>query len=98
MSEFKPCLYLPGLLNLPKVLGWGPMDMQQQRTFHRTRAIYLYMALHRTNNTGLPEDVPDFKSALLNTDIGRCRYITKKLISARYIGQPLIRLQDFFLS
>ncbi len=29
--------------------------MQQQRTFHRT------------NNTGLHADVPDFKSALLNT-------------------------------
>ncbi len=25
MSEFKPYLYLPGmLLNLPKVLAWGP--------------------------------------------------------------------------
>ena len=45
---------------------------------------------HRTNNTGLPADVPEFKSALLNTDIGRCRYIKKWQISARYIGRPLV--------
>ncbi len=31
--------------------------------------------VHRTNNTRLPADVPDFKSALLNLDIGR--YIKK---------------------
>ncbi len=30
---------------------------------------------HRTNNTGLPVDVPDFKSALLNMDIGRCEIL-----------------------
>ncbi|ROL18758.1 hypothetical protein DPX16_7069 [Anabarilius grahami] len=40
--------------------------------------------------TGLPADVPGFKSALLNTDIGRCRYIKKRQISARYIGRPLV--------
>ncbi len=28
--------------------------------------------VHRINKTGLPADVPDFKSALLNTDIGQC--------------------------
>ncbi len=44
--------------------------------------------VHRTNNTRLPADMPDFKSALLNLDIGR--YIKKWQISARYIGRPLV--------
>ncbi len=43
--------------------------------------------------TGLPADVPDFKSALLNTEIVRCRYIKKWQISARYIGRPLLGRQ-----
>ena len=33
----------------------------------------LHMHSASTNNTGLPADMPDYKSALLNTDIGRCR-------------------------
>ncbi len=52
---------------------------------------------HCTNNMGLPADVPDFKSALLNMDIGRCRYIKKwQILSGRYIGRPLVTPQLFF--
>ncbi len=60
--------------------------MQQQRTFHRT------------NNTVLPADVPDFKSVLLNTiladaDILKDDKYRPDMPAGRYIGRPLTILK-----